>query len=339
MKRHSTDPCSEGWQPLARRFDPLVPRIDCARGVPDTEDPALTQFLEAELADILSLSETPPACPKCQSTATRLTHHSQTASGRLPAFQCWTCKTCFSRTTGTPLSQINRRDRLPGFIRLLSQQKSLLLAGRELGASARLVARWTRNFRAWLLTIDPSGHWEAKVRLGIAPPLDDAVCQQCRATGTLIHHGFGNRRRDDPTRQLRCHSCGSFLLIEPRAPTVTPRPRRQRVAPLEPKILALKAAGASVAAIALELGLNQATIRTVIRHRSALARGEVIVPRRPPGRRPLELADTVLADIRARFTAGESLYAIAATHGLTYATVYRRVKGADAIRSKAGNSP
>jgi hypothetical protein len=47
----------------------------------------------------------------------------------------------------------------------------------------------------------------------------------------------------------------------------------------------------------------------------------------------------VLADIRARFTAGESLYAIAATHGLTYATVYRRVKGADAIRSKAGNSP
>jgi DNA invertase Pin-like site-specific DNA recombinase len=101
------------------------------------------------------------------------------------------------------------------------------------------------------------------------------------------------------------------------------RPRQKRIAPLEPRILELFGAGLTKAEIARRLGITDVTVRAVIRHHEAMARGEAATPRRPPGRRPIDLSPEAIADMRARRAAGESYHTIAKAHGVSYATPYR----------------
>ena len=134
--------------------------------LPDTEDVELTAFLDNALRDHYSKSEVPPPCPFCKSTDTGLAGRPH-ARQPLPSFLCKTCRfRHFNRLTGTPLSRL-RGAKLPAFVRLLSQQMSYAEATRRLGVDYTAVENWTKKFRTWLLQLDPSGKWEARVRLGI----------------------------------------------------------------------------------------------------------------------------------------------------------------------------
>jgi transposase-like protein len=126
-----------------------------------------------------------------------------------PYFSCLTCERGFSRKTGKPLEGFRCRDRLPAFIRLLSQQKPVSVASRALKVSPQMVKRWVDAFRAWLLAIDPSGHWEAKIRLGIKAPAPRIACPRCGAE-RLRPLGFASRKeRPSIKRIYRCQACGA----------------------------------------------------------------------------------------------------------------------------------
>ncbi|RJF86118.1 DUF746 domain-containing protein [Sphingomonas cavernae] len=331
-----TDPLSP-----RRTFDPMIPRVRCGRPIPDTEDLGLTGFLLPLVEAILSDDETPPACPHCGHARTRVIHRARVMADGMPGFRCSACRRYFKRGTGTPLAGLARKDLLAGFIGLLSQQKPYAQAADELGADIQLVRRWTMRFRAWLLELDPSGQWEARVRLGIAPPLDALGCPACGEVGTLVHHGFGRRRRadDHDRRQLRCTGCQAFVLIPEDADAVRSyparlygrgkrraaeaRPRRKRIGPLEGEMVARANTGESYREIARALGVSEATVSAVVRHHRAAARGEAVAPRRPPGRQAQHVPDAVLADVHARRRAGE-----------TYAAWPRRMGSATRWSSK-----
>jgi transposase-like protein len=142
---------------------------------------------------------------------------------RLPAFQCRACKRQFNRLTGTPLANISKREppsTLMAFAAMLSQQMPYAAAAEHLGLHAMVVSRWTRRMRAWLLHLDPNGHWEGKVRLGIRPPDPVAKCPSCGHTGPVTFLGFipAERVHGERMRQCRCGACRGvfrFLLEGP----------------------------------------------------------------------------------------------------------------------------
>ncbi|WP_182911948.1 DUF746 domain-containing protein [Sphingomonas cavernae] len=122
----------------------------------------------------------------------------------------------------------------------------------SLGVDYRAVMRWTAAFRTWFIALHPSGAYEARVRLGMAPSLSGLVCPACGATGTLAYYGFAvvPEGGTGARRQLRCSACGAFTLLdesavltsaEDRAGSRTAlhagkpqaRPRQRRVAPIE----------------------------------------------------------------------------------------------------------
>ena len=172
----------------------------------DTEDKALTRYLERVLRETRSLSLDPPTCPYCVS---RLTILSIRPHARLPmpAFRCNACGKGFNRLTGTPLARLRHANKLPQFIRLLSCQMSYKQATEVLEVDYSAVANWAEKFRAWLLLLDPTGAWEARVRLGIKPrPL--IACPACGDDQSIRFAGFYD---ESGARRLACRSCNAIF--------------------------------------------------------------------------------------------------------------------------------
>lgn len=167
----------------------------------DSEDPELTSYLERVLAEKLSLSAEPFDCPHCHSNRTCLLQ-APTANQPRPFFRCNDCELRFSRLTGTPLAGLHHLAIMPAFIRLLSQQIPYEEARKRLGVSHQAIAQWTKKFRLWLFRIDPSGKWEARVRLGIKPR-PHIRCPRCDTDGEKRFSGVD--RIDG--RLLFCPAC------------------------------------------------------------------------------------------------------------------------------------
>lgn len=197
-----------------RIFDPMIPLADCSRPFPNTEDRVLTNFLEAEIDDLLSQSEVPPPCPHCDGNNTVLFARAASPKPVLPVFQCKRCKSHFRRTTGTPLAGLKFHN-LPVFLKLLSQQRPIKDAAKILGVKPMTLSRWVRRIRQWLLTIDTTGYWEAKVRLGmvIGPDID---CPSCNASKTMNYRGFSS---DTGDRVCWCSNCNRYYRLSNIMPT------------------------------------------------------------------------------------------------------------------------
>jgi len=190
--------------PTERRFDVQQPQFRMAGGTyPDTEDVELTRYLTSELAEMYSLSLHPIACPYCRSRRTTLAGKPH-AGMQLPRFKCLTCKRTYNRLTRTPLARLQNSAVMPAYIRLLSQQIPYEEACKRLSLDYSSIANWTKKFRLWLLQLDPSGKWEAKVRLGIklSPHIR---CPRCGVDGEKRFLGIDRVSG----RKLYCPSCQS----------------------------------------------------------------------------------------------------------------------------------
>ena len=99
----------------ARSSHPTLRRSDTAG-----EDKELTAFLTAQLDRILSAShELRPRCPRCGGHIISAGFRTRPI-GRLPMFECQTCRRYFSRTADTPLGEKHLK-KLDLFVSLLSQ--------------------------------------------------------------------------------------------------------------------------------------------------------------------------------------------------------------------------
>ncbi|MBB6305537.1 DUF746 domain-containing protein [Rhizobium leucaenae] len=194
--------------PPKRVFDPMLPRTGQYRSIPDTEDKAFSVWLQGQFDEIYSSSETPPLCPHCQSGQTVLATRAAHPKPVLPVFRCIACDVHFRRTTGTPLWALKFHN-LPQFIGLLSQQRPVTEAAVILGVKPVTVSRWIRRTREWILQLDPSGHWDSKVRLGmeIRP---DIACPNCGEADRMHYRGFAS---DTGDRFCRCDACGQFARL------------------------------------------------------------------------------------------------------------------------------
>lgn len=195
----------------ARRFDATVGAITAKEPVADelTEDRKLTDFLTRTWLELVNPLPTPlPRCPHCDGLRIRPDGPKKDRDG-LPAFFCHRCKRSFNRLTGTPFARLVNRAKGAAMIPLLSRQMSLLQAGKRLGRSQKAVHSWLLAFRRWLLELDPSGGWEARVRLGVrvAP---HAQCARCGFEGGFLAGGFDPQGR----RRVRCPQCGRSRLLD-----------------------------------------------------------------------------------------------------------------------------
>lgn len=195
----------------ARRFDATVGAITAKEPVDDeqTEDRKLTDFLTRAWLELVNPLSTPlPRCPHCDGLRIRPDGHKKKRDG-LPVFFCHGCKRSFNRLTGTPFARLLNRAKGAAMIPLLSRQLSLLQVGKRLGRTQKAVHSWLLAFRRWLLELDPSGHWEARVRLGVrvAP---HAQCVRCGFEGGFLAGGFDPQGR----RRVRCPQCGRSRLLD-----------------------------------------------------------------------------------------------------------------------------
>ncbi|WP_407928037.1 DUF746 domain-containing protein [Collimonas humicola] len=97
---------------------------------------------------------------------------------------------------------------MPAFIRLLSQQIPYEEACRRLGVDYKTIANWAKKIRLWLLQLDPSGRWEAKVRLGIKTRAH-IQCPRCGAEGEKQFLGGSDHRG----RRLICSTCNTTFSV------------------------------------------------------------------------------------------------------------------------------
>ncbi len=193
----------------ARRFDATVGAITARDRVDDalTEDTALTDFVTRAWLELVNPHTSPvPRCPHCDSLRIRA---ERAKNGQLPKFFCHDCRRSFNRLTGTPFVTLQNRAKGAAMIPLLSRQMSLQQVGERLGRTQKAVLLWLLAYRRWLLDLDPSGQWEARVRLGVrvAPR---ATCVQCGFEGGFKSGGFDPQGR----RRVRCPQCGRSRLLD-----------------------------------------------------------------------------------------------------------------------------
>ncbi|WP_423758934.1 DUF746 domain-containing protein [Burkholderia sp. NLJ2] len=193
-----------------RRFDATVGAITAKEPVDDalTEDVDLTDYLMRAWYELIHLSPTPvPRCPHCDGL--RIRPDRPSGKSKLPIYFCHACKKSFNRLTGTPFANLKNLAKGTVMIPLLSRQMSLLQAGERLGRTQKAVLSWLLAFRRYLLELDPSGRWEARVRLGVrvAPR---ARCTRCGFEGGFLAGGFDPQRR----RRIRCPKCGRSRLLD-----------------------------------------------------------------------------------------------------------------------------
>ncbi|WP_244136576.1 DUF746 domain-containing protein [Burkholderia sp. BCC0405] len=193
-----------------RRFDATVGAITAREPVDDaeTEDGDLTDYLMRAWYDLIHPSPTPvPRCPHCDGL--RIRPDRPSGKSKLPIYFCHTCKKSFNRLTGTPFANLKNLAKGTEMIPLLSRQMSLLQACERLGRTKKAILSWLLAFRRYLLELDPSGRWEARVRLGvrIGP---SARCTRCGFEGGFLSGGFDPQRR----RRIRCPKCGRSRLLD-----------------------------------------------------------------------------------------------------------------------------
>jgi len=135
-----------------------------------TNDPELTAFLTRAIRQILSDDPTPPSCPRCASDNTWLVYRS---SGHhpVPTFCCDACNRTFTRLHGTSIQNLQNKEKLFEFLPYLAHQHSPDSVAAEMCVTRATVMSWLRRLRALLWTLDPSGHYVARVRLGQKPTL------------------------------------------------------------------------------------------------------------------------------------------------------------------------
>ncbi|GAB6852435.1 DUF746 domain-containing protein [Paraburkholderia kururiensis] len=193
----------------ARRFDATVGAITAREPVDDeqTEDVALTDYLTRAWLELVNPHSAPlPRCPHCDGLRVRA---DRPKKGKLPPFFCHGCRKVFNRMTGTPFARLQDHAKGAAMIPLLSRQMSMMQAGARLGRTQKAVLSWLLAFRRYLLELDPSGSWEARVRLGVrvAPR---ARCARCGFEGGFHAGGFDPQRR----RRIRCPRCGRSRLLD-----------------------------------------------------------------------------------------------------------------------------
>ncbi|WP_256254379.1 DUF746 domain-containing protein [Burkholderia ubonensis] len=174
-----------------RHFDATVGAITAKEPVDDveTEDVDLTDYLMRAWYHLIHHSPTPvPRCPHCDGL--RIRPDRPSGKSKLPIYFCHTCKKSFNRLTGTPFARLQNLAKGTEMIPLLSRQMSLLQAGERLGRTQKAVLSWLLAFRRYLLELDPTGRWEARVRLGmrVAPRVVQNVASRvvsCQADSIL----------------------------------------------------------------------------------------------------------------------------------------------------------
>jgi transposase-like protein len=194
----------------ARQFDPnltIFSRVPQDR--PETEDTELTEYLRRAIAEVMSVDRKPPRCPHCRGMLTRLVKPARPTEPRIPIFRCADCERNFNRVTGTPLARSHLRE-IEAFLPLLSRQQTCRVAAQLLAMKPETVAIRVRRFRAWLLQLDPTGHWESKVRLGLVP-MPDIACIFCGHHGKVHYRGFHEKPVDSLNRTCWCTACGRYF--------------------------------------------------------------------------------------------------------------------------------
>ncbi|WP_175948461.1 DUF746 domain-containing protein [Burkholderia pyrrocinia] len=173
-----------------------------------TEDVALTDYLTRAWLELASSSPTPvPRCPHCDGL--RIRPGRPTRVNKLPVFFCHACKRSFNRLTGTPFARLRNQTKGAAIIPMLSCQMTIVRVGERIGMSDDGVLSWLLAFRRYLLELDPSGRWEARVRLGMHV-LPRARCARCGFEGGFYSGGFDPQRR----RRIRCPQCGRHRLLD-----------------------------------------------------------------------------------------------------------------------------
>ncbi|MBN3779992.1 DUF746 domain-containing protein [Burkholderia sp. Ac-20345] len=134
-----------------------------------SEDVALSAFLVDQIDKVLSSDPTPVSCPWCGGDRTG--YHPYRRPSGLPGFRCQSCLAYFTRASNTPLLLPRARMHARRFVTLLGWRDGYEAVAQELGVGHKVVRRWVRLWRQWLLLLDPSGDMEQRVRLGIPPVL------------------------------------------------------------------------------------------------------------------------------------------------------------------------
>ncbi|TCK32030.1 transposase-like protein [Paraburkholderia sp. BL8N3] len=201
--------------PHANRFDFSQPlRANSPLPRRHIEDRELTAFLADEIGKVFSQNIEPPACPHCEGVNTHLSSRPRTPTA-LPTFQCRTCTRYFTRATRTPMANMLRRDMLFSFLPWLSQHRPLTHAAAQFNTSPEIVKAWVKRFRQWLIVLDPSGHREQRVKLGLKAPWPVLACPHCHQEAPAMPHGFKRTRTQSAQmlkrRLFRCTLCTRFF--------------------------------------------------------------------------------------------------------------------------------
>lgn len=173
------------------------------------EDPVLTDYLSRAWLEFTSSSPTPvPRCPHCDGLRVRPRQFGG-PNKQLPGYFCHACRRSFNRLTGTPFARLRNQAKVSGLIPLLSRQATLTQVTERVGMSYEGILSWLLAFRRYALEIDPSGAWEARIRLGMHA-LPHARCARCGFEGGFLSGGFDAQRR----RRIRCPQCGRHRLLD-----------------------------------------------------------------------------------------------------------------------------
>ncbi|QTD91910.1 DUF746 domain-containing protein [Burkholderia anthina] len=150
---------------ISRHFRHRFGMEACDASLRRTNDPELTAFLTRAIRQILSDDPTPPPCPRCASDNTWLVYRSS-EHHPLPTFCCDACNRPFTRLHGTSIQNLNDKEKLFEFLPYLAHQHPLDSVAAEMCVTRETVASWLRRVRTLLWTLDPSGYYVARVRLG-----------------------------------------------------------------------------------------------------------------------------------------------------------------------------
>ncbi|WP_233874369.1 DUF746 domain-containing protein [Paraburkholderia adhaesiva] len=213
-------------EPEALRFDFTQPLSSKRSTLPrrHSEDTELTGYLRAEIDKVFSPDIEPiPHCPHCGGSDARFTRrHNKPPC--LPEFQCATCMRRFTRPTGTPMVKMRRKDMLEKLLPLLSQHVAVAQIAGQLEVTSDTIIAWIKLFRSWLLKLDPTGHYERRVRLGLKSPWPVLTCPKCEVEAPAKPCGFLQRKSIPygQVRLFRCSACNRHFNVPVDALSTTP---------------------------------------------------------------------------------------------------------------------